>query len=446
MAELHETAAETSPAAVPSRLAAASRSLLAWAIPGLALFAFAVVAARSISGVRRVMIVLVHPDTTKQFGPVDFTVFYTAATYVRTQSGDRLFNLGAFSGPEHGHNVFGLAHYTLPYLNPPFVALLLAPLSMLSFAAAFRVWSAANLLALIITCVFIWRAARHERWPMAAALVAVMIATPQVGFSLRLGQFSLILAGLWTSTFVALHAGRPRLAGLLLACCLIKPEVVIAALIWLAWTKQTAVLRPFLATAVVLAGLCFMAAGAAAVHYPAYVLGGVATHADPMSPNIFMGWDGLIASALRITSPSVATALAVPASLITLSAIPWATRRSNPQARLPAIWLLITIVTLLIDPHLYQQDLVMLTAPACMYLLATSGARRRLAWYALAVTLLILSLGIVPNAQWHLPLLPVWLVFCGAALAISLRRERQEARVLPIAPPGTTARDASIAA
>src|SRR5215211_426637 len=83
----------------------------------------------------------------------DFLAFYAAGTFVRTGRSHQLYDLPAIKTFEReviareglelrGDDAFG------PYWNPPLFAWVFAPLSRLSYSAAWLVWTGANLLCL----------------------------------------------------------------------------------------------------------------------------------------------------------------------------------------------------------------------------------------------------------------------------------------------------------
>ncbi len=365
---------------------------------------------------------------------VDFTAFYTAGRLVATGAAHRLFDPAAYAVAEHSYGVPAVARDALlPFLNPPFFALLLAPVARLSFSAAFQVWGAINLGALAIAVLFVWWASRRERLVLRFLLIALMITARPVPFSLQLGQFSLILLAAWTCTFVALVIGRDRVAGISLAICLIKPEIVIPAVLLLAWKRRVTALSSFAVTGAMFGIVSVAMIGfVAAARYPEYIYRVAIEHRAGTATHIMMGWNGLFDSFLGSTHQGLETLLALPASVLTLAAVAYALRGRFSPHRDPAFaaqWLLVTVATILVDPHFYLQDAAIFMAPACFYVLSERGRGRARALAGLLVGWWIMALGVIPNLTWHVALLPVYLAGVGVFLIVELERSRRSADV-----------------
>jgi hypothetical protein len=88
-------------------------------------------------------------------GDPDFTVFYTAAKMIRNGLGPELYNLGAQLQVQQqfAHDP-DVRRGALPYIHPPFEALLFTPLTMVGYDSAFLIWTLLNLLILIAVCWF----------------------------------------------------------------------------------------------------------------------------------------------------------------------------------------------------------------------------------------------------------------------------------------------------
>jgi hypothetical protein len=81
-------------------------------------------------------------------------------------------------------------------------------------------------------------------------------------------------------------------------------------------------------------------------------------------------------------------------------------------------WVLLTFATVLVDPHLYLQDTV-LVVPAAAALLAVTGARRRPLAAAMLAGWALLALGVYPNEHLHVDAFGLYLLAAGAALVVA---------------------------
>src|SRR5579883_2824123 len=79
-------------------------------------------------------------------GDPDFTVFYTAARMIREGHGRQLYDLSAQFQVQHEFATdWDIRKGPLPYIHPPFEALLFVPVSFLPYTRAFIAWELISL-------------------------------------------------------------------------------------------------------------------------------------------------------------------------------------------------------------------------------------------------------------------------------------------------------------
>jgi hypothetical protein len=117
---------------------------------------------------------------------------------------------------------------------PLYTVFLLAPLAGLSFPAV-QVVIAIVLPLLAGLCVLWWLGVLRMRRSVAGviAYIALAVASYPVLEGIYAGQPGLLVAGLIAGTIAALARGRYVLAGILLACASIKPQLVLLISLWL---------------------------------------------------------------------------------------------------------------------------------------------------------------------------------------------------------------------
>lgn len=369
---------------------------------------------------------------------VDFPAFWSAARLVADGRGDELFDIEAVGAIEAGIETGVL--YTQAYLNPPFFAGLLAPLGTLSYIDAYLVWTAFNGALFALSLALLWRltsgAPRHtRRWLLVATAGFALVP-----FAIQLGQFSMLLLVSWAATALALRSGRERLAGLALAPTLVKPELLIPVALALLLARRYRSIATLGACTIVAIAASLAVAGVASLwEYPAFVASDAATDAHGTILPWMMGWNGLLGAALRPESPGLLTLLTLPLSTATVAFAvrPWRAGPPADQADLARRWALLTVATVLADPHIYPQDLVILL-PAAWWLLATArGAERRAAirmsfalWAACAAPFLWTAL--------HVNLVAILLAVALVWLARATRRPAARAAA-PAAEPARAA-------
>jgi hypothetical protein len=151
----------------------------------------------------------------------DFAVFHTAGELAAEDRAevlydDRFAELAneRFGGGEDGN---------LIYLNPPVVAQVLQPLSVLSYRAAFLVWS-------VITLALTAAALALLRAPKPFWLLAVVV--PPAVLNFQLGQNGAVGFVILAGVAGLLRSDRRVAAGLVAALLLFKPTLALGVGVW----------------------------------------------------------------------------------------------------------------------------------------------------------------------------------------------------------------------
>ena len=135
---------------------------------------------------------------------LDFATFYTAGRIVRQGLSRHLYQLPVQRQIQHP-----FADAFLPYLHPPFEALLFVPLTVFSYPHALLVWDALNLLVWGLVAFRLretgYRLGKAVWWGLCAVFLLAI---------LMLGQDTLLLAAVFLLSFLALKRGRERAAGI----------------------------------------------------------------------------------------------------------------------------------------------------------------------------------------------------------------------------------------
>ncbi|MBJ7608540.1 MAG: DUF2029 domain-containing protein [Candidatus Dormibacteraeota bacterium] len=317
-----------------------------------------------------------------EIGRSDFASFYVGGTLLRQGHGAAIYDQ-ALQGRLHADLVAPDQHGNLPFVNPPAAALLVAPLTPLPLATAYRVWQAVQLL-LLVAAVLI--AARFAPWPPRLRRTGVVAATVVVAVA-GTGTLALGLLGQWDglSAFglaagYALWRRDARFAGgAVLALCVLlaKPHLALglAALV-LGWRE-----RRVLAGAA--SAIALLALGSLVATGPGGFGGLIAAVRDdagrwPLAS--MLGFTGLTGSWLG--SGTVAQLIAAVGSLVALAACLVLGRLARDRRLLEPCLAAATVLSLLASPHLLTQDLVLL-APMLVILTAwAAGQGTATAWPA----------------------------------------------------------------
>ncbi|MHB8717917.1 MAG: glycosyltransferase 87 family protein [Candidatus Dormibacteria bacterium] len=294
-----------------------------------------------------------------QEGSSDFSSFYVGGVLLRTGHVANLYSDAAQAAvraslvPGSGGN--------LPFVNPPPAAAVMAPISLLPFQLAYRLWQIAQLLCL---CAAVLIASRVSQWSESATarrawvvVVPMALAAPA---TLALG-----LVGQWDGVSALGVAGAYALwrrdhgaAGavvLAISAALAKPHLALGfAAFVLGWRDRRVV-------AGALAGVTAVALAALLTAGPAGVV--AFAHADLADASRWplaslLGFTGLLGSWMGDGSATQALAMAL--TLAACAACAVLGDRLRRGAPLEVTLAAAALLSLVASPHLLSHDLVLL--------------------------------------------------------------------------------------
>ncbi len=161
------------------------------------------------------------------FITADFTNFYTGFKMVMNGDGSRLYDLDLQA--IYQQKIMGDIEFSgglLPYVNPPFVAVLFSPLALIPINTAFYIWMIGELgllvwLIIIINNLFLdW--SKQERIILFIAILAFWPLT----ITFMHGQFSLLLLISTLQMYIAMRHSKLYKAGFWLSLLFIKPQAL----------------------------------------------------------------------------------------------------------------------------------------------------------------------------------------------------------------------------
>ncbi len=362
----------------------------------------------------------------------DFLAFYTAGKLVATGRSTSIYDVNALAPIEHAAAPRFPAGQVRAYLNPPFFAIVFAPLSQLSFSDAFRFWTLFNACLLVCLTAMTWQALRCLSPAWRLGCVAAVLTFYSTSCILREGQFSLLLATSWFSTYALLRSGKGLAAGLAFAPLLIKPELAIPVVLFLAYQRQWRFVVGFAVPVCVLAVVSVALIGLdGALHYPSFLLHIAGRQGYGTNLNGFFGWDGFLAGPFDHEHVALLTLVGAVLSLIGFAGLAIAARRlrypSDP--RFPYFWLALTLATLLADPHLYIPDLI-LVVPGLLGVLPAL-VKDSSSFMALILTTAWIAAGLGPNFQINFgfnPFSMIMILTLGWSIFVLARWRRLDAQ------------------
>ncbi|HVC77143.1 MAG TPA: glycosyltransferase family 87 protein [Candidatus Micrarchaeaceae archaeon] len=303
-------------------------------------------------------------------GHHDFFAIYAAGTLIRTHQAQALYDPSALTAIER-HILpvpVGAAGY-MAYLNPPAAAAAIAPLTYLPEPVARLVWLIISL-GLGVACGLLATTGLGLRIRLLA-ITMVMLSFPMFQ-TLAEGQSSLVLLLGALGALVLARRRHPHLSGAILALLWLKAQLLVLALIWLLLLRRWRIVVSAIITVIVVTLLALPLTGSASnVDYFRF-LGSVAvSHASGAGAVTPTAWEGgllgmenllgLFATVVGQEHVTLVDVLTVASSIALVVYFLAATGRRWRRGEVTEFdGIAAVAVALLIDPHLYAQDCLLL--------------------------------------------------------------------------------------
>lgn len=294
----------------------------------------------------------------------DFVSYYGAEHLVVSGHGAHIYDLSAL-----GHYERALVHPltvrngVLPYVYPPYLALLMVPLGAPSYALAWYIWLGFNVLLILFTIAGLQRYLELRRgsavllWAAGLSFLPIFVALAQ-------GQTSILLLALLTASFLAARSEHQPVAGVLLAMALIKPQYVVPVLLVLAIRRYWTTMIAFTVSCAVLFIVPMAALGVNIdLNYIHMLQSAGGWHGQfgytPAMNQSLWGFTQLLFPS------AIATPLTLVIGFAILAGLAHATYRF-PALDIP--WGLATVIAVILSPHVLIHDLSLLLLPAAILL------------------------------------------------------------------------------
>jgi len=315
-------------------------------------------------------------------GDPDFTVFYTAGKMLREGRSDELYDPRAQQAVQlEFTNNSDLRRGPLPYIHPPFEALVFLPLTFLPYDIAFWLWNLLNLGMLLEVAWLLKRALTSLREvPVWEWLLAFLAFFPVFSNFLQ-GQDAILLLLLFVLGFCALNRDADFLAGCWFGFAVFKYHFVVPLVVILVLWRRRKLALGFTATssAAILLSL-WIVGWQGALRYPAYAWSVVSTSGHGQTPlglmpnlvGLLTGWPFL--TWLGGTLRWVAVAISVGLLVVVAVMRHWA----NDRELFKPCFSCAVIVAILVAYNTNVHDLCLLILPLALVAdtLAQTGAQR----------------------------------------------------------------------
>ncbi|MBV8738256.1 MAG: DUF2029 domain-containing protein [Alphaproteobacteria bacterium] len=284
----------------------------------------------------------------------DFTYWWVGGTAALHGQAASLYDpaqltalLKSLVGPHHANDLFPYQNW--PY--PPVFLLILVPLGLLPYLAAFLIWEALALAACSLVVYWIV----HQ-----SAAFALMLASPFGALDFRWAQTGFLRASLLGAALLVLGT-RPVLAGVLIGCLVFKPQFGILIPLALIAGKRWRAFAAAAMTILFLVGLSIVAFGIAP--WEAFARGLFAQANDILGQGkASWGTVQTIYGLIRAFGGGAALAWIGQGCLTAAVAVLlWLIWRSSARYPLKAAFL--SAASLVATPYAWSHDLTMLAIP-----------------------------------------------------------------------------------
>jgi hypothetical protein len=285
-------------------------------------------------------------------GYCDFRQLYVAGYVVRTGAAARLYE---YDYQLHLQSTLvSPAAIALPFIRPSYQALVFAPLSLVSYRAAYFIWLALNAALVALLCYWLRNRFRTVEGVWKQLPIVMLCLFYPISLAMLEGQDSILLLALLSCALVALERKRESLAGCLIALGLFKFQIVLPiALLFVVWNRWKFA-KGFFSTAFALAGISLALIGVPGIKAFYRSLSHIPY---PVHYEVMSNLHGLLVGIFGNSHIVTLTTLALSAA-IWLTVAKWSPVKSGPDA------LMIAIPTaVLVSYYLYGHDWSVLILP-----------------------------------------------------------------------------------
>ncbi len=274
-----------------------------------------------------------------------------------------LYSLETFRMAQHDSDALNFSWPTekyFPPVYPPFWYAVTSPLSQLEYLTAARVWLAMMIGALIASLALLKYCANVPN-----PLLFVFCFSAPVLISLGSGQKGSLLLLILTASYGLFRANKPLASGVVFALIAFKPHLGLPIGLFMLASRQWSWVAGSLVGVLVLAVASFLSGPSLCIDYLRVCLGfgdyiQTGGYRLEQGFSLWSGWQMLIAdSQIAKGMTLVSTAIVLVAAIGYLR-----DRVSGNKNEKAHIFAAMTLVTIVISPHLYVYDLTMLILPA----------------------------------------------------------------------------------
>jgi hypothetical protein len=301
-------------------------------------------------------------------GYSDFASFYTGGKILQQHAGERFYDPRLqWSIQQEFASRVAIRHGPLPFIRPPFEALLFLPFAYFSYPAAYAIWTILKVCGLLGIAFLLEKTVDGRGLSLPRVLLAwlVSLAYFPLAFDLRQGQDSVLLLLIFCLALRSLQKGADFRSGIFLALGLFKFTLTLPVFFVLLLRRKFSFVFGFLMAAAVLLGLSIVVSGTATVvAYPRYLwalnqsaAAGLTTVRIMPNLRALFAQFGFEGSQANWVLGGITLIALVATALI------WNFGERHRRPYFPAGFSLAIVVTLLTSYYVYDYDLSLLLIP-----------------------------------------------------------------------------------
>jgi alpha-1,2-mannosyltransferase len=290
----------------------------------------------------------------------DFLQFYISARMIAQGRSNELFDQKVASDELHAI-VQQPTRVRLPTVYGPQVGLFFVPVARFPFFVAAAIWATISVLLYFLCVHWLWKSCPYLRhYPGTVAMLAICFP-PFFHFFVR-GQISVLVLACFTAAFFAFRCGNNWLAGAALGLLAFKPQFLVAIPLVFLFSFAWKPLAGLVVSVVAQLSLATIYFGAAVMRRYFDTLWHISRWISTAEPGVAQAQMHSLRSfwILLVPWPTGAVTLYVLSSVVVL-AISAASWRS--QGALALRFAALVFAAVLINPHLFVYDLLMLAPP-----------------------------------------------------------------------------------
>ncbi|MER3404908.1 MAG: hypothetical protein C4346_09125 [Chloroflexota bacterium] len=278
-----------------------------------------------------------------------------------------------------------------PYVSPPFMTVVYAPLAALPYGLALAIWTVISVSSLVLSFHLLWPLLPNLHRFGRRTLLAHLFVAPPVLYVLFGGQDSAVSLLLLAGGLRLLLGGQSLVAGALLGLGVYKPQLFVIVPVLLLAQRRWRALAGWIITAGGLTLISMAMVGSQGIRDYA-ALPGSAFYRHAVVEG--KGWEmqSFVALARAVLPPSLQAAVApltivvglIAGALLARSAM----RHRQDERAVPAVFGLALLAVPFVSPHLFLYDTLILAIP--VLLLANADLRDWVLRWVLALAYLCL--------------------------------------------------------